>query len=194
MLDVMGIMLQIDDRLKEACPEPSAILRYLKTQDCGITDVQSVQVESLPCLKFTYDGDGVALLRILNDKRYLPVTESEGVFVTLAYKRKLLKVQAGQTFTVPKEYQPRGCMAYLSVESKEMVKSRREDVLLPEKTYAVLRFAEGEKLPIVLGVDPELWVVDFKANAARANEAQEGSKVSYEEMLWIYNTALMSLD
>ena len=190
-------MLQIDPRLIEPCPEPSAILRYLRGQNCGIVDVQSVQIETVPCLKFSYEGDGVGLQKILQDKHYLPVSESRGEFVTYAVKRKRITVKAGQTFTVPMDYKVRGRVRTRLVQtspSQSTEETYQDNVIEGGKSYAILRFAEGEKLPVVLEVDADMWQNDWQGNAATANEQGAGKIVSFEEMRWIYRTALLAIE
>lgn len=191
-------MLNIEEKLREYAPDPSAILRYLRGQSCGITDVRSSQLEGLPAITLTYTGDGLKLRDILVKGRYEFLHESEGEIAVLAYKRKLLTIPRGSTFTTPQDYKPRGVVRgqEVVVNGRRESNTYRDHVLEPGKTYAILRLPEPdeEQMPYVLEVDREVWLADVAGNTARANEEGAGKRLSFEEMRWVYRTALMGLD
>lgn len=197
----------IDDRLKEPCPPAATIFRFLSAKDCGIRDVTPCEFKTLPALRFCYDSDGIELRRILTESRYIILEDKGECITTLSYKKKKLIVERGTVFTVPADFKTRGRivtkvnpdkgkdMGDGTLDCRELLQER-VDVLRPGLSYALLRFPPDNEMrsPYVIEVDMDSWGLDPKGNADRANEAKEGSQLSFEEMRWVYRTALLSMD
>ena len=196
-------MKNIDPRLVEPTPPASTILKFLRGK-CDIQDVSPTEYQGQPAIRFCYGDDGVELKKILRESRYIVVDEVGKCLVTRAFKRKKLTVVRGSTFTVPEDYTPRGRQVtrdnpeYKNSSSRVRTITERENVLLAGRSYAILRFPPtGEvQTPVVLDVTDELahWQADGQAMADRANGENLGSAISFEEMRWLYRTALMNLD
>ena len=196
-------MKNIDPRLVEPTPPASTILKFLRGK-CEIQDVAPTEFNGQPAIRFCYLDDGFELKKILKESRYIIVEEKGKCLVTLAFKRKKLTVVRGSTFTVPENYVPRGRQVtrdnpeYKNSSSMVRTITERENVLLPNRSYAILRFPlTGEvQTPVVLDVTDELahWQADGQAMADRANADNLGTAISFEEMRWLYRTALMNID